>query len=140
MADAHTNILAAMRAHHIRKFVVLQALGVGESKPNLLFAFRWLMKYTSLAGHFANHDLVDEMIRKEVEVNAVRVRPAWLQSGEKKAVVSFGNDGKGIGGFAGISMKSVAGFMVDAAERHDWDGSSPVLQIEYGCFAGSFHQ
>lgn len=127
MADAHTNILAAMRAHHIQKLVVLQALGVGESKPNLFFAFRWLMKYTSLAGHFADHNLVDEMVRNEVEVNAVRARPAWLQSGEKKPVVLFGNDGKGIGGFAGISIKSVAGYMVDAAEMHDWDGSSPVI-------------
>ncbi len=35
--------------------------------------------------------------------------------------------GKGIGGFAAISMKSVAGFMVDAAEKVDWDGSSPVI-------------
>lgn len=127
MADAHTNILAAMRAHHVHKLVVLQALGVGKSKPNLFFAFRWMMKYTSLAGHFADHHPVDEMVRKEVEVNAVRARAARLQSGEKKPVVLFENDGKGIGGFAGISIESVAGFMVDAAETRDCDGLSLVV-------------
>ncbi|KAL9076919.1 MAG: hypothetical protein Q9161_000552 [Pseudevernia consocians] len=127
MTDVHTTILAAMRAHGIRKLVVLQALGVGESKPNLFFAMRWMIKYSSMAGHFADHDMVDEMVRKEVKVNVVRARPTRLEGGEKKPVVFFGNDGKGIGGFAAISIKSVAGFMVDAAEKRDWDGSSPVI-------------
>ena len=127
MADAHANILAAMRVHGISKVVVLQALGVGESKSNLFFAMRWLIKYTSMAGHFADHELVDEIIRKEVDVNAVRARPTRLESGEKKPLLFFGNDGKGIGGFAAVSMKSVAGFMVDAAEKREWDGSSPVF-------------
>ena len=127
MADAHANILAAMRAHGNPKVVVLQALGVGESKSNLFFAMRWMIKYTSLAGHFADHELVDEMVRKEGEVNAVRARPTRLEGGEKKPLLFFGNDGKGIGGFAAVSMKSVAAFMVDAAEKSDWDGSSPVF-------------
>ncbi|KAM0805075.1 hypothetical protein BDR22DRAFT_833434 [Usnea florida] len=127
MADAHANILAAMRVHGISKLVVLQALGVGESKSNLFFAMRWLIKYTSLADHFADHELVDDIVRKEVEVNAVRARPTRLQGGEKKPLFFFGNDGKSIGRFAAVSMKSVAGFMVDATEKRDWDGSSPVL-------------
>ena len=67
MADVHTKILAAMRAHGIRKLVVLQALGVGESKPNLLFAMRWTIKYTSMAWHFADHGLVNEMLGKRLK-------------------------------------------------------------------------
>ncbi len=80
-----------------------------------------------MARHFADHDLVDEMVRKEVEVTSVRARPTRLEGGENQPVVFYGTDGKGIGGFAAISMKSVAGFMVDAAEKVDWDGSSPVI-------------
>ena len=116
-----------MRTYSICKLVVLQALGVGESKPHLFFAMRWMIKYMSMAGHFADHELVDEVVRKEPEVDTVRVRPARLEGGEKKPVTFFGNDGKGIGGFAAISMKSVAGFIVDATEKHDWDGASPVI-------------
>lgn len=127
MASAHANILAAMLAHGVRKLVVLQALGVGGSKANLFFAMRWMIKYTSMAGHFADHELVDEMVKGEGAVDAVRVRPTRLEGGGKKDVVLFGDDGEGIGGFAAISMKSVAGFMVDAAEKRDWDRSSPVI-------------
>lgn len=70
MADAHTNILAAVRTHRIRKLVVLQAFGVGESKANLFFAMRWMIKYTSMAGHFADYKLVDEILMKYVAVSA----------------------------------------------------------------------
>ena len=70
MADVRTNILAAMPTHRIRKLVVLQASGVCELKPNLFFAMRWMIKYTSMAGHFADHELVDDIVMKDVAVSA----------------------------------------------------------------------
>jgi hypothetical protein len=49
----------------------------------------------------------------------------------KKAPVQFhGDDGKGLGVFAGmggISRASVAACLVDAVEKSTWDRSTPVI-------------
>lgn len=37
------------------------------------------------------------------------------------------NMGRALGGIAAMSRKSVAGFVSAAVEKHDWDGSSPVI-------------
>ena len=39
----------------------------------------------------------------------------------------FGDRGDGIGGFAGVTTKSVAAFLMDTAVRKEWDGGMPVI-------------
>ena len=61
--------------------------------------------------------------------------PTQLEGGRRSRL--FRNNENGIGAFAATSMKSVAGFMVDAVKMDDWKGSSPVIAKEYdgGCVA-----
>lgn len=64
--------------------------------------------------------------------------PTQLEGGRRSRL--FRNNENGIGAFAATSMKSVAGFMVDAVKMDDWKGSSPVIASKYDgrCFAGIF--
>ena len=126
MADSNANAVAAMKEYGIRKIVVMQALGVGTSFPNLLFAMRWVVRHSNMAVSFEDHEFVDQEIR-QTGVDYVLVRPARLTEGEAKPVKMYGDNGDLIGGFAAITKKSVAVFLVDAAEKSEWDHKTPVI-------------
>ena len=124
MADSNAKVVAAMKERGLRKIVTLQALGVGESWPNLIFIMRWIVKGSNLGLSYEDHNLVDKEVRAS-GLDYVMVRPTRLTEGEAKPVKTFGNTGKGVG--SGISKKSVAVFLVDAVEKNTWDKTAPVI-------------
>jgi hypothetical protein len=126
MADSVANTITAMRLHHVPKIVVMQALGVGNSFPNLPWWMRYVRHWTYMKHSYDDHDLVDDMV-KLAGVKFVLLRPPWLTNGEASPVRTFGDTGDGIGIFAMISRKSVANFLLDACEKDDWDASTPVI-------------
>ena len=126
MADAHANLVAVMQRHGTRKIVTMSAIGVGDSFPGVSFIFRLMLRHTNMAAQFADLDLVDEEM-KASGMNYVLVRPVRLSEGEAASVREYGNLGKGAGMFSSISRKSVAVFLVDAAEKNAWDRSTPVI-------------
>ncbi|KAL9131727.1 MAG: hypothetical protein Q9217_000402 [Psora testacea] len=126
MADSNGNVVEAMKKYGTKKIVIMQALGVGDSFPNLLCVMRWIIRHSNMAAQFEDHAKVDQEI-KASGVNYVLARPTRLTEEELKPVRFYGSQGAGIGGFAGISRKSVASFLVDAAEKDDWDRSTPVI-------------
>ena len=126
MADSNTNILVAMRAHDVRKLVIMAALGVGDSFQNLSFPLRWLFRKSNIAASFADHDAVDRIV-KQSGIDFVLVRPARLTDGEAEPVKEYGDQGKGIGFMSAISRKSVAQFLVTASEASTWVRKTPVI-------------
>lgn len=126
MADSVANAITAMKLHVVPKIVVMQALGVGNSFPNLPWWMRYVRHWTYMRHSYDDHDLVNEEV-KRASVKYVLPRPPWLTNGEMGPVRTFGDRGDGIGTFAMISRKSVAGFLLDACERDDWDESTPVI-------------
>ena len=126
MVDSNSNVVAVMKDHGIRKIVVMQALGVGDSLSNLPLAVRWLFKYSNMSAQFEDHNAVDQEVRIS-GLDYVLARPARLEEGESMPLKFFGNHGRGIGMMASISRKSVATFLVDAAEKSDWNKSTPVI-------------
>jgi hypothetical protein len=75
---------------------------------------------------FKDHDRVDAET-KESGLNFVMVRPAMLKDTETLPIKDLEDDGK-LGSFMpSCSRKSVAKFLVDAAERDTWDGRTPVI-------------
>ncbi|KAK4541576.1 hypothetical protein LTR36_007873 [Oleoguttula mirabilis] len=126
MANSVANAITAMRQHHVPKIVVMQALGVGDSFPNMSVWMRYVRHWTYMKHSYDDHDLVDEEIRVS-GINYVLPRPPWLTNGEAGPVRTFGNTGTGVGNLATVSRKSVADFLLDACERSDWDRSTPVI-------------
>ncbi|KAK3658499.1 hypothetical protein LTR56_001910 [Elasticomyces elasticus] len=126
MADSVANTVTAMKQHGVPKIVVMQALGVGDSFPNMSVWMRWVRHWTYMKHSYDDHDLVDKEI-KSSGVNYVLPRPPWLTNGRSRPVRIFGNNGHGVGSFATISRESVADFLLDACEQDTWDKSTPVI-------------
>ncbi|KAF7886172.1 hypothetical protein EAF00_010275 [Botryotinia globosa] len=126
MADSNANIIAVMKEFDVRKIVVMQAFGVGDSWPHMHFLLRMLMKKSNMYLQYDDHNLVDKEIRAS-DINYVLARPARLEEGEAKAVKVYGNKGMGIAMMASITRESVANWLVNAAEQKTWDSQTPVL-------------
>ena len=126
MADSVANAITAMKQHNVPKIVVMQALGVGDSFPNMSVWMRWVRHWTYMKHSYDDHDLVDEETKLS-NVNYVLPRPPWLTNGRARPVRTFGNTGEGIGNLATVSRKSVADFLLDACETKNWDRTTPVI-------------
>lgn len=129
MSDAHENLIAAMKRHDVSKIATLSSFGVGSSLANINVLMQWAIFNTSLKHPFIDHNHVDEILKRS-GLNYVVLRPARLTLAKKKPVQFLGDDGKGLGVFAGlggISRASVAACLVDAVEKSTWDQSTPVI-------------
>lgn len=129
MSDTHENLIAAMKRHGVSKIATLASFGVGSSFPNITVIMRFAISSTSLRHSFADHNHVDEILKKS-GLDFVVLRPARLTMAKKAPVHFLGDDGKGQGLFAGlggISRASVAACLVDAVEKSTWDRSTPVI-------------
>ena len=126
MADSHANIIRIMKKHGTRKIVTMAAFGVGDSFPNMHFLLRLTVKYSNMSYQFEDHGLVDQEI-KASGLDYVLARPTMLAEGDAKAIKEHGDLGHGVGLMDKITRKSVAAFLVDAAERDQWNRKTPVL-------------
>jgi hypothetical protein len=126
MVDSHTALLTVMNERNVRKIVTMAAFGVGDSFPNLHFLLRLLFSKSNMKFQIEDHGLVDSKVKKS-GMDFVLVRPVMLAEGEAKPIKDHGDLGEGVGMMANITRKSVAGFLVDAAEMGKWDKRTPVL-------------
>jgi putative NADH-flavin reductase len=129
MSDAHENLVAAMKRHGVSKIATMSSFGVGSSLANITVIMRWAISNTSLGHSFADHNHVDEILKKS-GLKFVLLRPSRLTMAKKAPVQFLGDDGKGLGVFAGIggiSRASVVACLVDAVEKSTWDRSTPVI-------------
>lgn len=126
MADCNANVVAVMKEFGVKKVVILQALGVGASWPNMSCVLRLLMSKSNMSYQYDDHNHTDREVR-DSGVTYVMVRPARLVETDVTAVREWPHDGKGIPLMATASRKSVAGFLVDAATEQFWDNSAPVI-------------
>lgn len=129
MRDAHANVLAAIRARVAisnPKIVTLQAQGVGDSYSTLFLPVRLLVQYSNLGIGYKDHEQVEKVLRQS-GLRYVLARPARFVEGPSNQVHFHGNKGEGIGSFATSTREIVADFLLDAAEKEDWDGTAPVI-------------
>ncbi|KAE9571712.1 Flavin reductase [Colletotrichum fructicola] len=129
MHDAVRNALEGMKAAGVPKIVINSMQGVGASSGSLIMPFRVLFEHTNMKYTLDDHRAVDALVTgKQGEgVDWVMVRPPMLTEGDALPVKDYGDDGKGICWMPKITRKSVAVFMVDAAEKPDWNRRAPVI-------------
>lgn len=126
MADSNANVAAVMKEFGVRKVVIMQAFGVGDSWSNMACVLRLLMKKSNMIYQYDDHNLVDKETRA-AGVDYVMVRPSRLEEGDAKPVKEWPNAGKGVPMMASITRASVAKWLVDAAESKQWDNTCPVI-------------
>ncbi|KAF7719931.1 Uncharacterized protein PECH_005788 [Penicillium ucsense] len=126
MADSNANVVTAMKEIGVKKVVIMQAFGVGASWPNMACLLRGLMSKTNMSYTYDDHNMTDQEVR-ESGVTYVMVRPSRLVETEIETVKEWPENGKGVPMMASTSRKSVARFLVDAAETSRWDNTAPVI-------------
>ncbi|KAF3043790.1 hypothetical protein E8E12_010306 [Didymella heteroderae] len=126
MADSTANVVTVMKEFNTPKIVIMQAFGVGESWVNMHCVMQLLMKKSNMIYQYNDHNLVAKETKASGE-NYVFVRPSRLVEGEAKEIKEYLEHGRGVPVLAAITRKSVAKFLVDAAERNDWNNTAPVI-------------
>jgi len=126
MADSVANLCKVMKEHQVRKILIMQAFGVGETWPNMSYMLRLLVKKSNMCYQFDDHNLVAKEI-KTAGVTYVLARPNILKDGEAEPIKEYPNHGKGVPMMGKVSKASVAKFLVDAAEQDKWDNTAPVF-------------
>ncbi|KAK7724682.1 hypothetical protein SLS63_008519 [Diaporthe eres] len=141
MADSMAGVLAALKGDgakkensHKTKIVALSALGAGSSAAHTHCLLRLLFRQSNMRFTYEDHDAVEEeLVRQQQQqgeagaVPYVLVRPTRLIDGEGGGAARvFGGNGT-VGMMETISRGAVARFLVDAAERDEWDGKAPII-------------
>ncbi|KAF2621414.1 putative TrkA-N domain dehydrogenase [Macroventuria anomochaeta] len=126
MADSTANVVAVMKEFNTSKIVIMQAFGVGESWVNMPCVMQLLMKKSNMIYQYDDHNLVAKETKASGE-SFVLVRPTRLVESEAKEIKECPEHGKGVPVLAAITRGSVAKFLVDAAEKGDWDNTAPVI-------------
>jgi uncharacterized protein YbjT (DUF2867 family) len=126
MADSTANVVTVMKEFKTPKIIIMQAFGVGESWVNMHCVMQLLMKKSNMIYQYEDHNLVAKETKASGE-NYVFVRPSRLMEGETKEIKEYPDHGRGVPVLAAITRGSVAKFLVDAAERGDWDNTAPVI-------------
>lgn len=126
MADSTANIVTVMEEFNTSKIVIMQAFGVGESWANMHYVMQLLMRKSNMIYQYDDHNLVAKETKASGKTS-VFVRPSRLIEGEAKEVKEHPDHGKGVPVMAVITRGSVAKFLVDAAEKGDWDDMAPVI-------------
>lgn len=126
MADSTANVVAVMKEFGTPKIVIMQAFGVAESWDNMNCMMQLLMSKSNMIYQYDDHNLVTKETKNSGE-NYVFVRPSRLVEGEAKGIKEYPEHGKGVPVMAAITRNSVAKFLVEAAEKGDWDNTAPVI-------------
>ena len=127
MADSTKNLVTAMQKYGLpsSKIVVLSAAGVGDSWSQLPCIVKGLLGHSNVKYGYDDHNILEKEV-KASGVNFVLAKPMRLTDVGLLPIKHYG-DGEGIGLAASTSRKSVAVFLVDAAEKKDWDRRMPVF-------------
>ncbi|KAL4994412.1 NAD(P)-binding protein [Aspergillus recurvatus] len=126
MADCNANIVTAMKEFGVRKIVILQAFGVGESWKNMNCVLQLLMKKSNMRFQYDDHNATEKIVM-DSGVVYVFVRPSRLVETGETVVKQWPDHGERVPLMASASRRSVALFLVDAAESEQWDSSAPVI-------------
>jgi putative NADH-flavin reductase len=85
LSDGTQNIIAAMQKHAVKRFVCMTSLGVGDSKDQPAWIFRYVIKPVFLRNIFVEKE-VQERLVMESGLDWIIVRPAGLTNGPRTGV------------------------------------------------------
>lgn len=114
----------AMKAHGVRKLVVLSALGTGETRSLLPLPLRWLLVDFLLKAPFEDHERQEALVFAS-GLDFVIARPSGLNDRAASGRTVRTTENKWVP--TQIARAAVADFLVDACEQATWDGRAVQL-------------
>ncbi|ROV92578.1 hypothetical protein VMCG_08956 [Cytospora schulzeri] len=136
MADSIANVLSAV-SHSPQgsglaekpKVVYVSGIGVGASSTNAHWLLRTLISHSNVKLTYDDHEAAESELREAADrVDWVVVRPGRLTEGDDGSQPKVWPKEKGmVGMFAKASRGAVARFVLDAAEKSEWDGTDTII-------------
>ncbi|HEV2479570.1 MAG TPA: SDR family oxidoreductase [Puia sp.] len=125
ISESMRNVIAEAGRQNLKRLITISAWGVGETKKEIPFWLRWLIKYTNLGPVYAEHESQEKLLANS-SLNWTAVRPVALNDSKKIKTLktSFDNFPKPS---LMISRHSVAKFMVDIVKSDKYDMKSPTI-------------
>jgi putative NADH-flavin reductase len=120
-----SNIILAMNAHGINRFIYLSFAGVKETRNRAGFVIRHIAPRI-LATEITAHEDKEKMIQQSL-LHWTIVRPPTLTNGKYIARTRSGEDIRGKGFVVSISRADVAGFMLSQLEDHTFLRKKPLV-------------
>jgi len=118
------NAIAAMKAHGVRRLVVLSALGTGDSLPLVNVLVRKLLVGVILRIPFEDH-VRQEQLTRDSGLDWVIARPSALTNGPARGRYVKTSAIEPVPAF--MSRADVAEFLVEAADSAAWVGKAVNL-------------
>ncbi|KAI1825840.1 NAD(P)-binding protein [Xylaria intraflava] len=126
MEDSLANTIAVMKESTTKRLVIMSQWGAGSSHSSMNFLFKGMFSHTNMKYGLAAHNNLDQAARKS-GLDYVLVRASVLAEGDAAPTKVWPDDGKGINFMPKVTRASVARFMVEACEKADYVGRSPVI-------------
>ncbi|KAI0541395.1 hypothetical protein GGR58DRAFT_18381 [Xylaria digitata] len=126
MEDSVANAVSVMKDFGAKRLIIVSQWGAGDSWGSMSFPFRAMFKHTNMKYGLAAHNALDQETRQS-GVEFVLVRACVLADGDAAPIRVYPDNGEAIGLLPKITRASVAKFMVEACEKDDFVGKSPVI-------------
>lgn len=125
LSEVMKNIIAIAADSGPRRVVICTAWGVGETFEDLPRWFAWFIRNSNIGITYADHERQEKLLRQS-DLDWTVVRPSGLTNSKKDRKIRESYSNKPRPSLM-ISRKSVAQFMIEAIERRDLSGKSPVI-------------
>jgi putative NADH-flavin reductase len=126
-SEGTRNIVRAMEKAGVRRFICQSTLGVGDSRSNLNFLWKYIMFGFFLREAYKDHEIQEKYV-KQSQLDWTIVRPAAFTDGERTGVYQHGFSVTEKNLKLKISRADVADFMLkqltDNAYLHQTSGLS----------------
>lgn len=125
LSDVMTSLLSLAEKQKIGRIVSCSAWGVGDSRSELPFWFRWCIDYSNIGVAYSDHERQEKLL-KTSSLDWTIVRPTGLINSQKtqQIIESYGNTPKPN---LLISRKSLATYLLDAVQKEELIGKTPVI-------------
>lgn len=123
VSDGTKNILAAMKKQGISRVVAVTSLGVGDSKEQVSFGFKMLMK-TALRKAMEDKERQEKLMRNS-DLDWIIVRPGGLTNDPPTGDYTFGVDKEIVAGQ--ISRADVADFVLKQLQSDTFLHQTPAV-------------
>ncbi|GAP84987.1 hypothetical protein SAMD00023353_3900200 [Rosellinia necatrix] len=126
MEDSVANAISVMNVSGTKRLVIMSQWGAGDSYASMNILFRGMFSHTNMKYGLIAHNNLDRETRKGGH-DYISIRATVLADGDAAPIKVYPDDGKGINFLPKITRASVAKFMVEACEKNDYVGRSPVI-------------
>ncbi|MEQ1763300.1 MAG: SDR family oxidoreductase [Pyrinomonadaceae bacterium] len=125
-SEGTRQIIEAMKQARVKRLICQSSLGVGDSRGNLNFVWKYIMFGLLLRPAYADHVLQEEYVMKS-GLDWTIIRPAAFTDGPRTGVYQHGFTGAAEGLTLKISRADVADFLIKQLSDNTYLHKTPGL-------------